>query len=322
MNSKSDMHTYSNNGARMTSLPDYGSLSLSYRQWGNAFHSLNLCGILAYASLMANHHQYVDSSWLEYGFCEPLHLEPKYWTTHDQSAYIMISIALSGLLLRHFNHHHSRNGSENNESTTSTSLADQLFVRASIGALGHASGHLLISHGHRHGYYPQPHETFWTSTQDNSLWIKLSYAVPGYLFFWIPLIQTYMMHSSRRWVVILAAIAQLVVLHIPVRFGFAYTQIVLFAGMSIDQLLHSLSVSNHHHYADETWDYALWPILTVIPSTIMSLVECMGCTTTNFMGMKTYGHVVYDTVMASSYVFYYYTTCCRKTKVAKPIKSL
>jgi hypothetical protein len=236
-------------------------------------------------------------------------MEPKYWTTHDQSAYAMLFIALSGLLVRQYNKIVRTKKISGRDSTT-TNLADQLFVRASIGALGHASGHLLISHGQRHGYYPQPHETFWTSTQDNSIFIKLSYAIPGFLFFWVPLIQTYMMHATRRRVVIVAVIAQMVVLHIPVRFGFSYTQTILFAGMSIDQLLHnssSSSVSNHHH--TDAWEYALWPIITVIPSTIMSLVECMGCTKTNFLGMKTYGHVVYDIVMALSYVVYYWITC-------------
>ena len=81
------------------------------------------------------------------------------------------------------------------------------------------------------------------------------------------------------------------------RFGFAYTQSVLFVGLSVDQL---------HLSAGEkaAFGYALWPLMTVIPSGIMSWIEATGCTTHPLM-RQFRGHVAYDALMASSYILYY-----------------
>ena len=120
-------------------------------------------------------------------------------------------------------------------------------------------------------------------------------AGPGYPLFWIPLIKTYMMNISRDRVILLALIADAGSLMVPVRFAFSYTQAVLFAGMSIDQLLLAKR--------DKGFEYALWPLSTVMPNGMFSWIESLTCTSTFLT--KTHGHIIYDTYMASSYIIFY-----------------
>jgi hypothetical protein len=101
--------------------------------------------------------------------------------------------------------------------------ANQLTFWAMIGAIGHGLTHELIANGKRMGYYPDDGDS--------------TFVGPGFPLFWIPLvIKTYMMNTTKSRVVVTACLFQIGSLFTPVKFGFSYAQMVLFAGLSFDQL--------------------------------------------------------------------------------------
>jgi hypothetical protein len=174
--------------------------------------------------------------------------------------------------------------------------ADHLVFHAILGAMGHAAGHALIANAIRLQVYPPGHMTPFDAVRDDPIWIALAKLGPGYPLFWMPLVQTYMSNTAKGRVALVAFLCMLGSLFLPTRLGFAYTQSVLFAGLSIDQLLLPAS--------EKGFVYTLWPIMTVIPSAVFSWIEATGCTTYPIM-VKFGGHVVYDAFMASSYVLFY-----------------
>jgi hypothetical protein len=58
---------------------------------------------------------------------------------------------------------------------------------------------------------------------------------PGYLFFWIPLVKTHMMNTSQNRVAQFALGALVGSMVLLMQNGFAYTQKILFVGLSLDQ---------------------------------------------------------------------------------------
>ncbi len=88
--------------------------------------------------------------------------------------------------------------------------------------------------------------------------------------------------------------------------GLFVPQIVFFAGLSFDQLL----LPNN----EKGFEYALWPILTVVPSGIFTWIEAIGCTTSPLM--KDHGHVIYDVYMTTSYIFFYVLCWMRSTRLS------
>jgi len=265
------------------------------RNLGNAFHALNLVLIAGYGWLLYQESHkgetsVLDPKWLETGFCEPARDIP-YWTTHDLSGYTLLVISLLGMAIVRS----MRNSSKEDENR-GMKAADNLVFYAILGALGHAAGHLLISNATRLGFYPAGHMTPLDDIRNDPLWIILAKIGPSYPLFWMPLVRTYMHNTAAKGrVPLVAAACMLGSLFLPMKFGFAYTQSVLFAGLSVDQLW----AQN-----EKGFEYALWPVMTVIPSAIFSWVEATGCTThplmTNFGG-----HVMYDAFMATSFVLFY-----------------
>lgn len=275
-----------------------GSFSLSQETLGNTFHVVNLLLISVYGLTIYHEVAQKDSAsfsggvldhvWLETGFCETDRGTP-YWTTHDRSCYTMIAIALFGLGVRSYL-------SSRHQQHKQMKAADNLVFYALLGALGHAAGHALIANAHRLGVYPPGHRRAIEDVKDDPLWMILAKLGPGYPLFWIPLVRTYMHHTSKGRVALAAALCKLGSMAMPVKFGFPYTQSVLFAGLSLDQLLLPSS--------EKGFAYCLWPVMTVIPSALFSWIEATGCTTHPLM-VHLGGHVVYDAFMASSYLLFY-----------------
>ena len=175
--------------------------------------------------------------------------------------------------------------------------ADQLFFWATLGALGHAAGHALIANALRLGIYPEGHVRGLDDLLNDPSWLRACAKIlPAYPLFWMPLVQTYMANTARNRVALVALVVMVGSLLIPIKYGFAYTQAVLFVGLSVDQLLLPAK--------EKGFEYALWPVLTVIPSGILSWVEATGCTTHPIM-RHWGGHVAYDVVMGSSYLAFY-----------------
>eukprot|EP00526_Cylindrotheca_closterium_P017956 CAMPEP_0113659772 /NCGR_PEP_ID=MMETSP0017_2-20120614/32542_1 /TAXON_ID=2856 /ORGANISM="Cylindrotheca closterium" /LENGTH=297 /DNA_ID=CAMNT_0000574357 /DNA_START=46 /DNA_END=939 /DNA_ORIENTATION=+ /assembly_acc=CAM_ASM_000147 len=269
----------------------------TYRTIGHSLHALNLLNIALYGGLL---HRYgkddggdiFDKAWLKEGFCLPDESTP-FWTRHDLSGYLMVVMALLGLTIRHY---------LSNKNSTSTMIlvseqADQLTYWALLGALGHASGHFILSNAKRHKFLPPGDVTFLDDLKQSSFLVGLGKAGPGYPLFWIPLVKTYMRNTAGNRVALIALLFNLGSLIVPSRFGFSYAQAVLFGGMSIDQIFYVPQDQQN------TLEYALWPLLTTLPNGAWAWFECMTCTTHPWMIQ--YGHILYDAYMVSSYTLFY-----------------
>jgi hypothetical protein len=275
------------------------SQSLSYRGIGHAFHFINLANLTAYGSCIymygGSKDGLFDSKWLKEGFC--LHeTETPFWTTHDVSCYVMLAMSLLGLAVLYAGH--DKPGMDR---------ANQLTFWALIGAIGHGLGHELIANGKRMGYYPKDGDAaFVDDVRGDPWWLILAKVGPGFPLFWIPLVKTYMMNTTKNRMVGTAFVFQTASMFTPVKFGFSFTQSVLFAGLSLDQLFLPDN--------EKGFEYALWPILTVVPSGIFTWIESTGCTTSPLM--KDHGHVIYDVYMTTSYTLFYVLCWMRSTRLS------
>jgi hypothetical protein len=70
---------------------------------------------------------------------------------------------------------------------------------------------------------------------------------------------------------------------------------------------------------EKGFEYALWPLVTTLPSGMMAWFESISCTSS--APMKLYGHVLYDFFMVSSYIAFY-PVCYAKANFSGKLKSL
>ena len=268
-----------------------------YQSIGHILHSLNLLNIALYGGSLywfgKEDAGVFDAAWLKEGFCLPDETTA-FWTTHDLSGYIMVLMALFGLAVRY-----QLSGVSKKKTTTTrvSEQADQLTYWALLGALGHASGHFILSNAKRHKFLPPGNVTFLDDLKQSSFLVGLGKAGPGYPLFWIPLVKTYMRNTAGDRVAALALLFNLGSLVVPSAFGFSYTQAVLFGGMSLDQIFFVPQEQQ------QTLEYALWPLLTTLPNGAWAWFECMKCTSHPWMIQ--YGHILYDAYMVSSYTIFY-----------------
>lgn len=274
-------------------------MSLSTPNLGDAFHMVNILGILVYGTtlFLLKDGDFFDPSWLKEGFCIHQHDVP-FWTTHDLSGYAMLAISIFGLLLLLILKKVRLRGTN---APVGMEMANKLAFWALIGAIGHGGGHLLITNAKRNGTYPvgdmRGLDALLADKGAREIILRIvRELIPGYLLFWVPLVKTYMINTPKNKVILLAALIQIGAMQLQAKFAFAFTQMVFFAGLSFDQLLFVPQT-------DKGFEYALWPLVTVIPSTALSWWESTSCTTSVIM--RDYGHVIYDTFMASSYILYY-----------------
>ncbi|KAL3931673.1 MAG: hypothetical protein SGBAC_011199 [Bacillariaceae sp.] len=266
----------------------------TYRTIGHSLHALNLLNIALYGGSLYMYGKddggIFDPAWLKEGFCLPDESIP-FQTTHDLSGYLMVCMALLGLTIRY-------QLSIKNSTTVVSEQADQLTYWALLGALGHASGHFILANAKRHKFLPPGDVTFLDDLkQSSSFWVGLGKAGPGYPLFWIPLVKTYMRNTAGNRVALIALLINLGSLIVPSRFGFSYTQAVLFGGMSLDQIFFVPLKQQ------QTLEYALWPLITTLPNGAWAWFECTACTTHPWMIQ--YGHILYDAYMVSSYTLFY-----------------
>jgi len=276
-------------------------------------HVLSLWNISLYGSLLYKYgrkSELFDRQWLEAGFClqrdnnKTINKNGDYYrTTHDVCGYVIILISVLGLALQQFLSRRSKGNSSSSGGSSSsssscsihTSKADALTFWALVGLLGHAFGHFLIANGIRYDFYPPPTETFMDDLLQSSVLEAIGKAVPGYFLFWMPLVSTYMMNTAKGRVAGVAFCCWIGSLFVQTRFGFSYAQSVLFAGLSIDQLLLPKS--------EKGFEYALWPLITTLPNGAIAWIESLSCSSSPLM--KQHGHLVYDVYMAISYIVFY-----------------
>mmetsp|Transcript_19660 Transcript_19660/g.41006 ORF Transcript_19660/g.41006 Transcript_19660/m.41006 type:complete len:310 (-) Transcript_19660:117-1046(-) len=286
----------------------------TYRHIGNIAHAavLGSIGIYGYSILQLldefrpndNHHVntnnhlfQVDPHWLENGFCMP-HAEIPNFTTHERCGYFMILASLLGFLLL----------SSLPDTHDFMSNARERTQWALFGAIGHACGHIILAVTKRHGLLPSGD----VSAVDEFLaehrnWVTFAKHLPGYFLFWIPLIKTYMTNVSRANVMGFAFLVMVGAMQFPLKFGFSYTLIVLFAGQALDQLLFLRKEKK------ENLEFMVWPLVTLLPNFFISVMESMWCGASGrredpfWLGdlFERHGHLVFDGYMAISYTIYY-----------------
>jgi hypothetical protein len=273
-----------------------------YASFGNMLHCINLLNIGVYGGTLYYYGfdeslGILDPTWLQEGFCLP-HGDTPFRTTHDYSGYVMITLAIAGLSIQQ-----TLRGwlADNKDLKSSMKQADQMAFWALVGAFGHACGHFILANAKRYDFLPPGDVTFLDDLRQSTWFEGLYKAGPGYPLFWIPLVKTYMMNTAQNRVALVALVLNMVNLFVPSKFGFSYTQAVLFGGMSIDQLMLPRSQKN-------TFEYALWPILTTIPNGFFAWIECLTCTSNSLM--KQHGHIVYDLYMVCSYTVFYMLCYC------------
>lgn len=200
---------------------------------------------------------------------------------------IMIAISILGfLLVRSLDDKHNK-----------LSNAKLRIKWAYVGALGHAAGHIILAVNKRRGLLPSGDVSAMDELlADDCNFLTYAKHLPGFLLFWIPLVKTYMYNVSLNNVACMAFVIMLGAMQLPLKFGFSYTLVVLFGGQSLDQLFLP-------RQQKETIEYMLWPLITMLPTLCLSVMESWFCT--NGFAFAEHGHVVFDGYIASSYGMYY-----------------
>lgn len=280
-------------------------ISLKLDLVGNTAHAINIALVLCYGITVLGYGEtfqdsgILDSRWYEEGFCKPES------TSADQmhlDSGIALSIFACPLLL--FSYFKARGllseGSAEKKDTVlkeSATVTYHDYIRnATVGVVGHTLGHFIIMESIRFGIYPDGDTRGIDDLKKDSIWLNVVKIFPSYVLFWIPLIKSYMQNASWRLATLVAFIAVFGGLHLQLRFGFAYTQCFLFLSLSVDQLL-CVPTKKKDSFA-----FAAYPLITVIPSILFSWKEASSCSSSPLM--RRYGHVVYDSWMGFSYALY------------------
>eukprot|EP00581_Thalassiosira_minuscula_P001404 CAMPEP_0183746874 /NCGR_PEP_ID=MMETSP0737-20130205/66980_1 /TAXON_ID=385413 /ORGANISM="Thalassiosira miniscula, Strain CCMP1093" /LENGTH=223 /DNA_ID=CAMNT_0025982581 /DNA_START=407 /DNA_END=1078 /DNA_ORIENTATION=- len=200
-----------------------------------------------------------------------------------------------------------------NDASVEMQRAKRRVTWALFGALGHASGHAILAVTRRNGLLPDGD----VSAMDEFLspdanFVTFAKHVPGYFFFWIPLVKTYMLNVSGKNVAAFAFFAMAGSMQLPLKLGFSYALTVLFAGQSLDQLFLTRE--------EKGFDYMLWPMVTVLPTFCITVMESAWCTESSVF--STHGHVIFDGYMALSYSLYYLSCWLWNNAEMKAKKSL
>ena len=163
-----------------------------------------------------------DPHWMRDGFCMP-HEEIPLLTTHERSAFLMVALSICGFILLHSlkdPQHKMQNAKER-------------VKWALVGAIGHAAGHIILAVTKRHGLLPSGDVSAVDEFRaDDCNFVTYAKHIPGYFLFWIPLVKTYMYNVSQNYVAGFAALIWIGGMQLPLKFGFSYTLIVLFAGQN------------------------------------------------------------------------------------------
>ena len=289
-------------------------MSSRLRIVGNALHVLNILliscygtAILIFGQRLQDANRLLDQRWFEEGFCAPT--DTAIDQTHLDSGLVLAMIAFPFVFVLY----RSASSKEMQEQSDSVNeeeeewddddddddemaMVHNYVSYAMLGLLGHAAGHFLIYESIRIGIYPEGDVRGIDDLKGESIPMVLRKIVPGYIVFWTPLIKSYMQNTRWPIILLLAKVALFGSLLVPLKFGFAFAQCFFFLGLSLDQLF---SVPTHK----KNFAYALYPLVTVLPSNMLSWLECTSCSSSSLM--TSFGHANYDVLMGSSYAIYY-----------------
>jgi hypothetical protein len=176
-----------------------------------------------------------------------------------------------------------------------------------LGIIGHGLGHGGIARYIRYhtlsgGVLELPPvlqlSDFFTSVQ------VIQQNIPS-LLFWIPLIKATMPNNSSHVSVLLISWLSIIGGRVtPSRFGFTYTQTILFICFSWNQLLQCRS--------DKNFAYALYAAMVSFPLGLLAWLESTVCS--NFI-IHYGGHLIYDAYIPLSSILFY-LCCYRKEKIS------
>ena len=280
---------------------------------GNVGHALNIIFIVIYASIVFffgqqkhdNNFKTVDAEtrtggrvgevvldqrWEEDGFCRP-------HGTDIIQTHIDSGLVLTVILFLFITFLYSKQTHISKTNAAEMEIVHNYVIYALIGVMGHACGHFLISSNMANGNYPEWGTRRIDDLKESSIAIATLKILPGYLCFWIPLLKSYMQNAQWPAIFVLAAFGITGSVMIPVQLGFSFAQCYFFLGLNLDQLF-------FERKEKKTFAYTLYPFVTVLPSAILSILECVRCSSPGSIWAE-YGHVMYDLYMGLSYPLFY-----------------
>lgn len=272
---------------------------------GNIGHALNISSILIYASIVFVFGQkrhdsdttggVLDLRWEEEGYCRS---EGTTITqTHLDSG---LAMALILFLFMTFLYGKKRTSipTPSISKAAEMEIVNSYVMYAMLGVIAHAFAHFLIYTGMILGIYPDGEMRGIDDLRESSITVAVSKSLPVF-FGWNFLLKSYMQSAGWPTILIIATSTVSGFLYISFKFGFPFAQCILFFGLSLDQLFFVRKEK-------KTFAYAIYPFVTVLPSVILSILECTRCSSGSFWAA--YGHVMYDVFMALSYPMFY-TLC-------------
>jgi len=272
---------------------------------GNIGHALSISSILIYASIVFVFGQkrqhdstgtdttggVLDQRWEEEGYCRSEN------TTITQT-HLDSGLAMALILFLFMSFLYGKRTSVPKPSSSNAAemeIVNSYVLYAMLGVIAHAFAHFLIYTGMTLGIYPDGEMRGIDDLRESSVTMAVSKSLPVFLG-WNFLLKSYMQSAGWSTILIIATSTVSGFLYIPFKFGFPFAQCILFFGLSLDQLFFVRS-------EQKTFAYALYPFVTVLPSGILSILECTRCSSGSFWAA--YGHVIYDVFMALSYPIFY-----------------
>lgn len=258
--------------------------------WGDRVNILTLVLGALYATIVVFFakpgSRWVDEDWIRDGFCVSNKDKP-YWTSHDWCFYISIVLA-SCLCLLYRKWRHEPGMEE----------ASKMIPMVIISFIAHGAAHEFhVAYRTRKA---APDEISIMEGEPPGLGTALVLAP----CFWFPMLKSYLPKRKLAWVGMASLLISLVSLLFPVRYGFAYTTLVLLVTATADQLLSPFEDKRVYFAAS----------VLGVPVIIADLFELLWC---NGFYKKLGGHALTDTILGVSGILvfayqYYYREIQRK----------
>jgi len=272
----------------------------SWQSIGNVAHFVNIALVFCYAtSIFAYGEQLhekgvIDSRWFEEGYCRAE--QTSAGQMHFDAAFAMILTFVPIAFLLYL---HSKNGSIKEDSKSRVNEdTDDLYANVKYGMVGvvsHAIGHFLIWEGIRAGVFPDGEMRGIDDLKQSSALLVVRKILPGYIFFFAPLTKSYMRHTSVPLVLLFAKFGQFASLFAPMKYSFVFGMSFFFVAFSLDKLLFVPA-------SKKNFSYAIYPMVTVIPSILLAWFEATLCSSS--MLLTNFGHSFFDSWLGVSYILY------------------
>lgn len=293
------------------------SSSYSYAAVGDAANAVSLASTLLFAlavvldsavssgakdKSVASPWSLFDTTWKDDGFCVTNRDVP-YQNSHDWCLYVdtaliaLIAAAYYGRCMPRL--------------PSSMKDVDQLFQLNLFASAAHGMAHGGFAAAIRNGdvTLEDKDKSFgleWLDGSSNDTpKDMLKKFLPGVVF-WIFFLKVIIPKLRKSYIFVAAWFIHMASALLPIKFGFTYTQTVILALFSINQMLRPVS--------EKQFAYASLPIITAIPTTLVGWAESTMCTRGVVVRDVVYGHVLYDVYTIVSMVVWYYVCAAHTPK--------